>query len=116
MIDPTPDPVHVAPPVATHDHDAPPNEAGRVSVIVAPVTLDGPLLVATIVYVTVEPGVACVALSVLVIARSAWRPIASLSVALLLVAVGSVTPVGAVIVAVLASDPVAPAAMVAVSV
>ena len=41
--------VQVEPLDATQVHVAPLNGAGSVSVIVAPVTLDGPLLVATIV-------------------------------------------------------------------
>ena len=54
--------------------------------------------------------------SVLVIDRSAVDPRLSVSVDELFAALGSVTPLGAAIVAVLTSDPVADALMVAVSV
>ena len=54
--------------------------------------------------------------SVLVIARSALAPSVSVSVAELLPGVGSVTPAGAVTVAVLLSVPVAAAEMVQLAV
>src|SRR3954469_25252551 len=56
---------------------------------------------------TLPPGVAVVTPSVLVIDRSALAPRVSLSVAELLPGVGSLTPPGAVTVAVLLSVPVA---------
>ena len=49
MIEPVPVAAQVEPVDATHVQVAPVNDAGSVSVIVAPVTSDGPLLVATIV-------------------------------------------------------------------
>jgi hypothetical protein len=116
LIEPVPDAVQVEPADATHDHVAPLSDDGRVSVTVAPVTVDGPLLVATIVYVIEVPGVAAVAPSVLVIDRSAVGVSVSVSVAELLPLVGSVTPTGALMVAVLTRDPVAVGEIVAVSV
>ena len=113
---PVPDAVQVDPADATQVQVAPLSVAGRVSVMVAPVTFDGPLLVATIVYVTPVPGTSVVAPSVLVIDRSAVPESVSVSVAELLPLVGSVTPTGAAIVAVLLSDPVADGEIVAVSV
>jgi len=62
------------------------------------------------------PGVAVVKPSVLVIARSAVPDSVSLSVAELLPGLGSVTPAGAVTVAVLDSVPVAAAEMAALTV
>ena len=44
-----PDVVQVEPLDATHVHVAPDSEDGKLSVTVAPVTAEGPLLVATIV-------------------------------------------------------------------
>jgi len=74
---------------------------------VAPVTFEGPLFVTVTVYVIGAPGVAVVAPSVLVIARSACALSVSVSVAELFPGVGSVTPPGAVTVAVLVTAPVA---------
>ena len=65
---------------------------------------------------TLVPGVSVVAPSVFVIDRSALAASVSVSVAELFAAVGSVTPVGVAMLAVFVSDPVAPAAMFAVSV
>ena len=80
-------------------------EGGRDGVgDVAPTTAEGPLLVATIVYDTGVPGTSTSEPSVLVIVRSAVTLRVSVSVAVLLAGVDSVTPVGAVIVAVLVSD------------
>ena len=62
------------------------------------------------------PGVSVVALSVLVIDRSALGTSVSVSVAELFAADGSVTPVGAEMVAVLLNEPVALGEMFAVSV
>jgi hypothetical protein len=116
LMEPVPDAAQVEPDDATQVHVAPLNEAGSVSVIVAPVTVDGPLFVATIVYVTLVPGTSVVALSVFVIDRSAVGARVSVSVAVLFVLVGSVTPVGVATEAVLESEPVAPCAMVAFNV
>src|SRR5580765_8766562 len=83
------------------------SEAGNVSATVAPVAALGPALLAVMVYVTEPPGVAVVTPSVLVMERSALGVSVSLSVAELFAGVLSVTPPGAVTVAVLLSDPVA---------
>jgi len=90
--------------------------AGKVSVTVAPLALLGPALLAVIVYVTDPPGVALVTPSVTVIARSALALSVSVSVAELLPGVGSVTPAGAAIVAVLLKAPVALAEIVQLAV
>lgn len=90
--------------------------AGNVSATVAPVALLGPALDAAIVYVTDPPAVAVVTPSVFVIERSADAPSVSVSVAELLPGVGSVTPPGAVTVAVLLSVPLAAAEMVQLAV
>ena len=95
----------VAPADAAQDQVAPDSEAGNVSVIVAPVASVGPLLVATIVYVTVPPGVRPRAPSVLVIDRSASPVTASVSLAVLSPAKSSVTPVGTATEAVLTNAP-----------
>src|SRR5438132_9675011 len=62
------------------------------------------------------PALTLVTPSFLVIERSATRLIVSVSVALLLLGVGSVTPTGAAIVAVLAIEPAALPATVALTV
>ena len=116
LIEPVPDGAQVEPADAVHVHVALLNDAGSVSVMVAPVTFEGPAFVATMVYVIVPPATTAAEPSVLVIDRSAVGASVSVSVAELLATDGSVTPVGAAMVAVLASDPVAPAAMFAVSV
>jgi hypothetical protein len=113
---PVPLAVQLAPELATHVHVAPLNEAGSESATIAPTTFEGPAFVATIVYVTVWPGVAEADESVLVIWRSAFGESVSVSVAELLPGVGSVVPLGTVTVAVFANEPVAFAATVAVSV
>jgi hypothetical protein len=92
------------------------NAAGIVSVTVAAVIADGPVLVATIVYVTDVPGTSIATPSVLVIDRSPVGFSASVSVAELLPGVGSVTPPGTAIAAVLMRLPVADALIVAVTV
>ena len=61
------------------------------------------------------PATAVAAPSVFVIARSAFGASVSVSVAELFAVDGSVTPVGAAMVAVLLNEPVAPEAMLAVS-
>jgi len=108
LILPLPDAVHVAPPAPVHVH-VHVSLAGNVSATVDPLALLGPALLAVIVYVTLPPAVAVLTPSVLVIDRSACAPSVSLSVAELLPGAGSVTPAGAVTVAVLISVPVAAA-------
>ena len=63
---------------------------GLVSVKFAPVTSLGPLLVTTIVYVVVVPGVYCVVPSVLVMVRSATGTGTGVLVEVLLPGIGSV--------------------------
>src|SRR4051794_31667463 len=65
----------------------------------------GPWLLTTMVYVVLPPGTADRTPSVLVMDRSARGVRLSVSVALLLPGVGSVTPAGGVTVAVLAREP-----------
>jgi hypothetical protein len=113
---PVPDAAQVAPAEATHVHVAPLSDAGSVSRIVAPTTADGPAFAATIVYVTGVPGISVADPSVLVMDKSARGPSASVSVAMLLAFDGSVTPVGALTVALLVSEPVAAAEMVPLTV
>ena len=74
---------------------------------VAPIASLGPALLAMIVYVVLPPAVTAVTPSVLVMPRSARALMVSVSVAKLLPGVGSPTPAGGVIVAVLLSEPVA---------
>src|SRR5450432_1791408 len=105
---PEPDAVQVPPP-APAQVQLHVSEAGKVSATVVPVALLGPAFDAVIVYVTEPPAVADVTPSVLVIARSAWGPSVSESVAELLPGFGSVTPAGDATVAVLLSVPVAAA-------
>ena len=116
LIDPLPDAAQLEPEVAEHVHVAPVSDDDKRSDVTAPTTLDGPALVATIVYVTVWPGTAVGEPSVFVTERSATRASVSVSVAVLLAGVGSVTPVGAVTLAVLESVPLAVEASSAVSV
>ena len=115
LIDPDPEAGHVAPELGVQVQVAPVNKAGRVSVTVAPAAVDGPAFVTMIVYVIDPPGTDEPDPSVFVIARSGVTWTVSVSMAVLLVAVGSVTPLGAVMVAVFASVPVAEALTVAVS-
>src|SRR6266540_3540802 len=96
-----------APPVCVAVKVTPVMRAGKLSVTTAPVTLLGPLLITVIVYVLLWPGTYLDRPSVMVTLRSAWKVIVSVSVALLLVRLGSVTSIGAVTVAVLESVPVA---------
>ena len=86
------------------------------STTVAPVTVLGPLLVTTIVYVRLCPGTAVVTPSVFEIDRSAVGVKVSVSVAELLPGVGSVYPDGTETLAVLAIEPVAEAETVPVTV
>jgi hypothetical protein len=111
-----PDPlaVHVPPPAPTHVH-VPVRLAGNVSATVAPGAFDGPAFDAVTVYVTLPPGVADVTPSVFVTARSACALSVSVSVAELLPGVGSVTPAGALTVAVFDRVPVALAAIAALT-
>jgi hypothetical protein len=98
---------HAEPLDAEHVHVAPVTPDGRLSITVAPVTGFGPALLATIVYVVVEPGVALVTPSVFVIARSVAESTVTLAVELLFAGEGSVTPDGAVTVAVFTTVPAA---------
>src|SRR3954462_15324715 len=75
--------------------------AGKLSLTLAPTTFEGPALLTVMVYVVGLPGVYVADPSVLVIDRSDTKVAVSLSVALLLPGVGSVTPAGTVTVAVL---------------
>ena len=113
---PLPDAGQLEPAEAEHVQVAPTIDAGNVSATVAAVITDGPAFVATIVYVTLCPGIAEATPSVLVIDRSPVGVSVSVSVAELLPGVGSVTGAGAAMVAVLARLPVALLEIVAVSV
>jgi hypothetical protein len=112
---PFPEASHDAPPAPTHVHVAL-RDGGNVSATVAPVTLLGPALFATIVYVTLFPGTAVATPSVFVIERSAFPVRVSVSVAELLAGVGSVTPAPVATVAVFTRFPVAPALIAAFTV
>jgi hypothetical protein len=68
---PEPDVGHVDPADAEHVHVAPERVAGSVSAIAVASAADGPAFEATIVYVTVDPGIAVALASVLVIDTSA---------------------------------------------
>ena len=116
LIEPEPDAAHVAPAVAVQVQVAEVKEDDNVSATTTPTAAEGPTLEATIVYVIGEPGTAVVALSVLVMRRSAVGVRVSVSVAVLLAGELSATPLGTLMVAVLASVPVAEAATVAVRV
>src|SRR3954454_14883671 len=80
--------------------------AGKLSLTLAPTTFEGPTLLTVMVYVVGLPGVYVADPSVLVIDRSLTKTGVSLSVALLLPA-ASVTPAGALTVAVLSRSVVA---------
>src|SRR3989344_9032954 len=99
---PLPAAVQVPPPAPTQVQ-VPVSAAGKVSATVAPDALDGPALLAVMVYVTEPPGMAVVTPSVLVMDRSACGGMVSESVALLLPGFGPVTPPGAASVAVFSS-------------
>ena len=116
LIEPEPEAGHVDPDEAAHVHATPVRDAGIVSVTVAAVTVEGPAFVATTVYVIGEPGTAVVAPSVFVITKSAVGVRVSVSVAVLLPGVRSVTPEPVETVAVLANEPVAPGATVPMTV
>ena len=104
---PLPDAGHDEPALAEHVQVAPDSVAGNVSATVAPVTVDGPGLDATTVYVTTVPGTTVVSPSVFVMDTSAVGVSVSMSLAELFADDGSVTPAGADTVAVLVNDPVA---------
>jgi hypothetical protein len=103
---PLPEVNPVAPPEVTALHELVVIPVGNGSAMVAPFTLLGPALLATIVYVTLLPGVYVLDPSVLVTDRSALLDCVSVSVALLLPGVESVTLTGAVTVAVFTRLPV----------
>lgn len=107
LIEPDPDAGQNAPTLAEHVHVAALSALGSVSVTVAPVAAEGPAFVTRIVYEIEPPGAEEPEPSVLVMARSDVTRTVSVSVAELLPGVGSVTPTGAAMVAVLASEPVA---------
>ena len=88
-----------------------PRAPGKESVTVAASAADGPLLVATIVYVIAVPGTAAATLSVLVIDRSVTATSVSTSEAVLSTGDVSVTDAGTAAVAVLVKRPVAAALM-----
>ncbi len=92
------------------------NPAGSASVTVTLLAFDGPPLVTVTVYVAVPPGVYVALPSVLTTPSDTCAASVSVSVAELLPGLGSVTPAGAVIVAVLTSVPVAAADTVPLSV
>src|SRR5947208_252844 len=112
---PEPEAVQVPPPAPTQVQ-VQVSEAGKVSATVVPVALLGPALLAFPARRSADLAVAVVTPSVLVIERSALAASVSLSVAELLPGVGSVTPAGAVTVAVLLSVPVAAAEIVQLAV
>ena len=70
---PVPDAGQLLPALAAQVHVTPVIAAGIMSVTVAPLTANGPLLITTIVYVIGAPGTAVNEPSVFVIARSAVR-------------------------------------------
>jgi hypothetical protein len=92
-------------PVRLQLPDAAPEGSGADAV--APTALEGPLLLTTMVYVDVPPAVTVSTPSVVVMDRSAACTIVSVSLALLLAGAVSVSPAGAVTVAVWAREPVA---------
>ena len=113
LIAPLPEAGHVPPPPPAHVQVIDVTPAGSASVTDAPVAVDGPVLVATIVYVVDCPGTAVVVPSDLEIVRSVCGVTVVVSVAELLAGVGSVTDPGSVMVAVLLIVPVAEAITVA---
>ena len=113
---PDPDAAHEAPLDATQVHVAPLSALGNVSETVAPVAADGPAFDATIVYVTDVPGTSVAEPSVFEMARSVAVFSVVVSIALLFVEVGSVTPLGTETVAVFDNTPDAVGEMFAVRV
>jgi hypothetical protein len=108
-IEPVPLAVQDAPEAATQVHVAPVSSGGNVSTTEAPMTDEGPLLEATMVYVVEVPAVEEATPLVLVMTKSAEGESVLVSVAELLVVIGSTTPLGALIDAELAMVPVAEA-------
>src|SRR5204863_8356778 len=90
--------------------------AGAVSFTVAAATALGPLFLSYTTLFRSPPALTLVTPSVLVIERSATRLTVSVSVALLFPGVGSVTPTGAAVVAVLWIEPTSLPATVALTV
>lgn len=103
----------LAPTDAAHVHEPEVAPAGSASATGAFTAVDGPALPTTTVYVVLWPGMTEATPSVLLIERSAVGFKVSVSVAELLAGVGSVTPPGAVIDAVLTRLPVVVATTVA---
>ena len=97
----------LAPPPPAQLQVAPVTAAGRVSSTSTPVAVLGPELATTISYWMALPGTTGEVLVVLVIDRSPCGSRVSSSVALLAVMPGSLTPAGALTVAVFDSVPVA---------
>ena len=112
---PLPDTVHDDPALAVHVQFMEVAPTGSASVIVAPLTTDGPALLTVTVYVVFVPGVADVVPSDLATMRLAWATMVVVSVALLS-AGSSIVPGGAVTVAVFDNTPVNAASTVPVTV
>lgn len=104
---------------ATVGHDAPPVAVAQVTPVtvrfatagswkIDPFAALGPVFDTTTVYVVVLPALTLLTPSVLLIAKSACGVSVSVSVELLLLRFGSVTPLGAVTVAVFTRLPTAP--------
>jgi hypothetical protein len=106
----------LAPAVATHVQEPDVVPAGSGSVTGASTAVDGPALPTTTLYVVLCPGTIDATPSVFVIDRSAVGFNVSVSELELLAGVGSLTPAGTPIDAVLTRVPVAVATMVAVMV
>src|SRR5262245_49783042 len=106
----------VAPPVAMLVYVSPVMGAGKEAFTRAPVTLLGPGLVTTMVYVVVLPGTAVAVPSLTVTLRSTVGFSVSVSLLLLLPVLGSGAVPGAVTVAMLVSVPVAAGLMWAMTV
>src|SRR4029078_12482646 len=105
-----------APPLPTAVNVALAKAAGRTSLTVAPTPALGPLLATTMTYVVDPPCAMATTPSVLVIDKSAVAVNVSVSVALLLPGLVSMTPAGGATVAVLTRLPVALALMLATTV
>lgn len=101
---------------AAHVHETLLRIPGTVSVTVAPVTGLGPSLVTVMVYVNCAPGIGCVGVAVLVIRRFESEMTLSVSLAVLLLVLGSVEPAGTETLAVFVNVPSASSATLAVSV
>src|SRR5947199_179102 len=104
---PVPEAVKLVPADPVAVQLTPPKTAGKLSATLAPTASDGPLLLTTIVYMSDDPGTCDVLPSSFVTTRLELSVIVSVSVAELLVVGLSLTPAGAVTVAVFTSDPVA---------